>query len=105
MISFNDNRMANAGPPTSSVHHSVIFNDPDRATARGRSSSVATDQNASVTVADSDNAPSVIENELPTYRAISVTAIISLLCGALAVCAFAAPIFYLFSILAVALGI
>jgi len=66
---------------------------------------VATDQKASITVADIEHAGSVIENELPTYRAISATAIFSVICGALSVCAFADPLFYVFSILAVALGV
>ena len=66
---------------------------------------MATDQKTSITVADSENAGSVIENELPTYRAISATAISSVVCGVLSVCSFAHPVFYVFSILAIGLGI
>ena len=46
----------------------------------------------------------MIENELPTYRAISNLAIFSLVCGALAIFSFAHPFFYLAAILAVVLG-
>jgi len=65
---------------------------------------VATDQKASIIDTDNERAGSAIENELPTYRAISANAILSLVCGGLAVFTFADPIFYLFSILAVGLG-
>jgi hypothetical protein len=66
---------------------------------------VATDQRASIIDTDNARTGSVIENELPTYRAISAIAIFSVVCGGLAVCSFAEPIFYVFSILAVGLGI
>jgi len=66
---------------------------------------VATDQKASVIDTDSAQAGSVIENELPTYRAISAIAVFSLVCGGLAVFTFADPVFYVFSILALGLGI
>jgi hypothetical protein len=65
---------------------------------------VATDQKARI-VTGSEHAGSVIENELPTYRAISAIAIFSLVCGGLAVFCFADPIFYVFPILSVGLGI
>ena len=45
-----------------------------------------------------------IENELPTYRAISTQAVFSILCGVLALFSLAHPIFYLFAILAIVLG-
>jgi hypothetical protein len=64
---------------------------------------VATDYKASDV--ESEWAPgSVIENELPTYRAISVRAVLSVLCGAIALFSLAHPFFYLFAILAVLLG-
>jgi len=66
---------------------------------------VATDQQASIIDTDDARTGSVIENELPTYRAISAIAIFRLVCGGLAVCPFADPIFYVFSVLAVVLGI
>jgi hypothetical protein len=66
---------------------------------------VATDQRTSTV--DDRTAPAgpAIENELPTYRAISKQAIFSVACGAIAVCSFAHPAFYAFSFLAVGLGI
>jgi hypothetical protein len=48
---------------------------------------------------------SAIENEIPTYRAISTRAVFSLICGILALLSLAHPFFYLFAILAVVLGI
>jgi len=65
---------------------------------------VATDQKSSTVEIERGSPGSVIENELPTYRAISVRAVLSLICGALAIFSFAHPFFYLASILAVALG-
>jgi hypothetical protein len=66
---------------------------------------VAADQ--TTTTLDTENQPAVspIENELPTYRAISARAVLSLVCGVLAVFSFAHPLFYLFSVLAIGLGI
>lgn len=66
---------------------------------------MATDQKAATASAEPDATGSPIENELPTYRAITQLAVASVLCGALAVCSFAHPIFYGFSILAIVLGI
>jgi hypothetical protein len=66
---------------------------------------VATDQKASVIDTVNEQAGSVIENELPTYRAISAIAILSMICGGLAIFTFADPIFYAFPILSVGLGI
>ena len=48
---------------------------------------------------------SAIENELPTYRAISPWAVLSLLCGVMSLFSFAHPVFYLFAILAIVLGL
>ena len=48
---------------------------------------------------------SAIENELPTYRAISWRAILSVLLGILALFSLAHPFFYLCAVLAVLLGI
>jgi Domain of unknown function (DUF4190) len=66
---------------------------------------VATDQRTSTPLPGAAPAGPVIENELPTYRAISKQAIFSLGCGVIAVCSFAHPGFYAFSFLAVGLGI
>jgi hypothetical protein len=83
----------------------VILIHPDGPTVSGRSSSVATDQKISTLSIDPEAPDSVIENELPAYRAISVQAIFSMVCGAVAIFTFAHPIFYLAAILAVVLGI
>jgi Domain of unknown function (DUF4190) len=66
---------------------------------------VATDQKTSTVSIDPDLPDSAIENELPAYRAISVRAVFSLVCGAIAIFTFAHPFFYLAAILAVVLGI
>ena len=66
---------------------------------------MAIDQRTSTAAAGTAPAGPAIENEIPTYRAISRQAIFSVACGALSVCSFAHPAFYLFSVLAVGLGI
>ena len=66
---------------------------------------MAPDQKTSTLSIDPEAPDSVIENELPTYRAISTRAIYSLICGSMAIFCFAHPIFYGASILAVVLGI
>jgi hypothetical protein len=66
---------------------------------------VATDQRSSTVDAGTAPAAPAIENELPTYRAISKQAIFSVACGAIGICSFAHPAFYAFSLLAVELGI
>jgi hypothetical protein len=66
---------------------------------------VLTDQETRTIAAESDETGSPIENEIPTYRAISAPAILALACGVVSVCCFAHPLFYAFSILAVGLGI
>ena len=66
---------------------------------------MATDQKTSTVSIDPDLPDSAIENELPAYRAISVRAVFSLVCGAIAIFTFAHPFFYLAAILAVVLGI
>jgi hypothetical protein len=104
MISFDDGR-ALFRPCRFRRCEFVIFIDSDATTACGRSSSVAIDQNSSALEATTESADSPIENELPTYRAISARAVLSAICGGLAVCGFADPTFYVFSILAVGLGI
>ena len=48
---------------------------------------------------------SVIENEIPTYRAVSTRAIFALICGVLAFFSFTSPVFYIFAALAVLLGV
>jgi hypothetical protein len=66
---------------------------------------VATDQKMSTIDTERVASGEVIENEIPTYRAISVRAIFSVVCGVLAVCSFAHWFFYGFSILAIGFGI
>ncbi|QEH33284.1 hypothetical protein OJF2_17850 [Aquisphaera giovannonii] len=46
-----------------------------------------------------------IENELPTYRAISTQAIFALVCGVLSLFSIASPVFYAFAVLAIVLGV
>ena len=66
---------------------------------------MATDQKTSTLSTDPELPDSVIENELPAYRAISVRAIFSVVCGAIAIFTFAHPFFYLAAILAIVLGV
>jgi hypothetical protein len=66
---------------------------------------VATDQKSRTIDTEREPAGSVIDNEIPTYRAISGRAIFSVACGVLSVCSFAHPFFYIFAILAVGFGI
>jgi hypothetical protein len=65
---------------------------------------VATDQKSSTLGIESEIPGSAIENELPTYRAISNLAIFSVVCGALSIFSWAHPFFYVLSVLAVVLG-
>ena len=48
---------------------------------------------------------SAIENEIPTYRAVSTRAVFAVLCGLLAGLSFTHPAFYLFAVAAVGLGL
>jgi len=66
---------------------------------------VATDQKISLIDAGTDQVDSVIENELPAYRAISRLAVFSLFFGFLALFSFAHWFFYLFAILAILAGV
>jgi hypothetical protein len=66
---------------------------------------VATDQKSRLIDDRTASVPSAIENELPTYRAISRSAIFSLVFGALASFSFAHLFFLVFAVLAVILGI
>jgi hypothetical protein len=66
---------------------------------------VATDQTSRLIVDESAPTPSAIENELPTYRAISGPAVCSLICGILASFSFANLFWLIFATLAVVLGI
>jgi uncharacterized protein DUF4190 len=66
---------------------------------------VATDQKTSFVDAEHDEAGTVIENEIPTYRAISGRAVFSVVCGVLSVLCFAHWVFYAFSILAIGVGV
>jgi hypothetical protein len=67
---------------------------------------VASDQSTS-TIVDPEIDPGnpVIPNQLPAYRAISARAVLSLFFGILAIFSFAHQSFYVFSILAVVMGI
>ena len=49
--------------------------------------------------------PSVIENQIPTYRAVSTMAVFALICGGLAFFSFTSSFFYIFAVLAVVLGV
>ncbi len=64
---------------------------------------MATDHKTSSLLSE-PSADSVIENELPTYRAISSRAVLSVLCGVMALLSMAHPFFYVFAVLAVVLG-
>jgi hypothetical protein len=75
------------------------------ASGGGRSTFVATDQKISAIHTEQVASESVIENEIPTYRAISARAIFSVAFGALSACSFAHPFFYVFVILAIGFGI
>jgi len=66
---------------------------------------VATDQKINVVDTETQQIASVIENELPAYRAISRLAVFSLVFGFLALFSFAHWFFYLFGILAIVAGI
>jgi len=65
---------------------------------------VATDHKISDVLAEPSAGPA-IENELPTYRAISPRAVFSLICGILALFSLAHPFFFVFAVLAVVLGL
>jgi hypothetical protein len=65
---------------------------------------VATDHKTSSLLTDAPTS-SAIENELPTYRALSSRAILSIIFGVLALLSMAHPFFYLFAVLAVVLGL
>ncbi len=64
---------------------------------------MATDHKSSNVLSEPTES-SPIENELPAYRAISSRAVLSVLCGILAVFSIASPFFYIFAVLAVVLG-
>jgi len=66
---------------------------------------VATDQKINLIDAGTDQIGSVIENELPAYRAISRLAVFSLIFGFLALFSFVHWFFYLFAILAILVGV
>ncbi len=66
---------------------------------------MSTDQSGHLIVEEAPPKPSAIENEIPTYRAISNRAVFSVICGVLASFSFANPIFLIFAILAVVLGV
>ena len=66
---------------------------------------MATDQKTSLIDAEHDEAGTVIENEIPTYRAISGRAVFCVVCGVLSVLSFAHWVFYAFAILAIGMGI
>ncbi len=64
---------------------------------------MATDQKSSKLLPE-PTVGSPIENELPTYRAVSSRAILSVVCGILGIFSIASPFFFIFSALAVILG-
>jgi hypothetical protein len=66
---------------------------------------VSTNQTAPLTAEAAPTNSSPIENELPTYRAISTRAILSVICGALAAFSFAELWFLVFAALAIVLGV
>ncbi len=66
---------------------------------------MATDQKTHQADDEATRVNSAIENEIPTYRAISKQAAFGLLCGVLACFAFADLFFLVFSVLAVVLGV
>jgi len=65
---------------------------------------VATDQTSRLIAEDVAEALPAIENEIPTYRAISTRAVFSVICGVLASFSFASLSFLIFAVLAVVLG-
>ena len=65
---------------------------------------MATDQKSSNLLSETTES-SPIENELPTYRAISSRAILSVLCGILSLFSIANSFFFIFAVLAVVLGL
>jgi hypothetical protein len=66
---------------------------------------VASDQNTSIIDPELDQVDAVIPNQLPAYRAISAQAVLSVFFGILAIFSFAHSFFYVFSILAIGIGI
>jgi hypothetical protein len=66
---------------------------------------VASDQTTSTIDPELDQGDPVIPNQLPAYRAISPLAVISVFLGIFSVFSFAHPFFYVFSILAIVMGI
>jgi hypothetical protein len=85
------------------VHQDRFINVIPTDQGPGRSGFVATDHKTTDILSESPS-DSPIENELPTYRAISSRAVLSLICGVLAIFSFANPFFYLFALLAIVLG-
>ena len=66
---------------------------------------MAIDQKSSTIDAEQVASGQVIENEIPTYRAISARAIFSVAFGVLSGCGFAHWFFYTFAVLAIVFGI
>ncbi len=66
---------------------------------------MAVQQKTSTIDAEQVASAPVIENEIPTYRAISARAIFSVAFGVLSGCSFAHWIFYVFAVLAIVFGI
>src|SRR5262249_26873695 len=92
------------GPPPAFAHRRSYVFIPWRTSAIRRIPTVATDQTSRLIVDELAEAPPAIENELPSYRAISTRAVFSLICGVLASFCFANLFFLIFAILAVGLG-
>lgn len=66
---------------------------------------MSTESTGPLTVEKPAPAISAIENEIPTYRAISTRAVFSLVCGALAALSIADLMFLVFAVLAIVLGL
>jgi hypothetical protein len=67
---------------------------------------VSIEPNTTASTSTTETAPvSAIENEIPTYRAISPGAVVSLICGVLAVLSFANWGFLLFAAAAIVIGV
>jgi hypothetical protein len=90
------------GPDPVPIHPSSI---PTPLASRRRIRPVPTDQPGHLIAEEAPPKASPIENELPTYRAISNRAVFSVICGVLASFSFADLTFLVFAVLAIVLGV
>src|SRR5262245_38867194 len=103
MISLDSGPIPDAdGPAPAPIHPSSI---PTPLASRRRIRNVPTEQPGHLIAEEAPPKESPIENELPTYRAISNLAVFSVISGALASFSFADLTFLFFSVLAIVLGI